>query len=686
MIPCLGETCKLIVKEDQNSLFTFSDFYWVFIDIIAFTIRQIEDLFPKATGNVGNLVNTINVSKGRVPPNILEALYNNFIAYCLLACNRRNHTNNDFRMDGKIPSVLVKQINRMLKFCIHIEREKWLMDEHTMVFPIDTLHAIQEQNKGSFWDSFNAPEKDQEKRNGCDKSDTKQEHYTRPTMGLTDMKVSNNSSHKTTYMDPAIDTHQLGYIKWAHFNQIPCSPYAVGYSADVIQKYYDRKVNYVDKDNNLATCDMTSMLRMTQTLIRGFDKFIGAVSNSPEWNPSKGKTRSRIQPMVQTTRSPYQNHGFSYPLDGSSGVYQKVLNPYAGRRQITSDDLMVFGNVLFTVVNIPGIFNLLNSSSGDAMNTAKQQKQRELLSSSSEPLHYTPMTANVGFVNSGKEVPDGPTETTEDLQTWIGISKMTHTKLRVGIMDQPAIHNTSRWYLDEVLNNTRPTNSTTALHAWSSFMYQIYQKQGFACLFRGHQYRMLKHREENAKFKKDYPVQDTDQLSIQDIIEEDAEKLVNNLIMCCKDAGLQDTDPRQKHFAFASLNKQNIDLPHKTSHKLFYILFGETICKLADDLENMPPLAANIPQNLQQRSNQMLARHLRVQAPRFLKRITGLFFSWDLHKNLVGQLQRNKHQSIPNKVLRDGTWDFEKNSKNIMEATSKLRNIRGNPIKAKRWN
>ncbi len=136
------------------------------------------------------------------------------------------------------------------------------------------------------------------------------------------MKVSNNSSHKTTYMNPAIDTHKLGYVKWAHFNQVPCTPFAVGFSADVIQKYFDRKVNYVDQDNFLATCDMTSMLRTTQTLMRGFDKFIIAVSSAHEVNPSNGKNRSRIRPIIQTTRSPYQNHGFAYPLDGSSGVYE----------------------------------------------------------------------------------------------------------------------------------------------------------------------------------------------------------------------------------------------------------------------------------------------------------------------------------------------------------------------------
>ena len=680
-IPCIGETCNLIVTGQ----FSFVDFYWLFAEIIQFMHIEIQNLFPRRTGDVGNLVNTINVSKGRLPEDILAQMYNKYIEYCFQVALRRNHINNDFHRDRKLPPALVQNINRMLKFGIHIEREKWLMEEHTKELPIDMLHDIQNSYTDSFWDSFNSPENDKEKSIGEHKFNPNQKRFTSPMMEKTEMKVSNNSSHKTTYMDPAIDTHKLGYIKWAHFNQVPCTPFAVGFSADVIQKYYDRKVNYVDKDNFLATCDMTSMLRTTQTLMRGFDKFIIAVSNARELDPTKDKTNSRFRPMVQTTRSPYQNHGFAYPLDGSCGVYGRVEDTHAGRREITSDDLLVFGNVLFTVVNNPGIFNLLNSASGDSMNAAKQQKQGELLVNSSEPVHYIPMTANVGFVNSGKEIIDGADVSTETPQSWTGISKMTHTKLRVGIMDQAVSHHSSRWYIDEVLNNTRPTTSRTAPHAWSSFMYNIYQKQGFASLFRGHHGRMQKYREKYTEFKKDHPEEDRDKLSIQEIIENDAEVMVNNLHMCCMDAGLQVTDRKEKDFAFTSLKNQNIDIPNKKSHQLFYILFGETICKLADDLERCEPLFFNTPQNLQQRSNHMLAHHLRVQAPRFLKRITDKFFSGDLHKNLIWQLQRNKYHSIPNKVLKDGIWDFEKISQNIMQATSKLKNIRGNPIKQTSW-
>jgi len=681
-VPCIGETCELIAPTPLS----FVDFYWLFAEIMQFMAIEIENLFSKRTGDVGNLINTMHVSKGLLPPKILEELYNRYIEFCFHVAVRRNNVDNDFHINRKIPPALVKNINRMLKFGIHIEREKWLMSEHTKVLPIDMFNDIQNSYTDNFWDSFNSSDPYSETSIDEHNSTRKKTHLTSPMMEKTETNVSNNSSHKTTYMDPAIDTHKLGYVKWAHFNKVPCTPFAVGYSADVVQKYYDRKVNYVDKDNYLATCDMTSMLRMTQTLMRGFDKFIIAVSTAHEFNPTKGNNRSRIRPIIQTTRSPYQNHGFAYPLDGSSGVYGRVADPHAGRREITSDDLLVFGNVLFTVVNNPGIFNLLNSASGDSMNVAKQQKQGELLVNSSEPVHYIPMTANIGFVNSGQEIMDGNDISTETPRSWTGISKMTHTKLRVGIMDQAALHHSSRWYVDEVLNNTRPTTSRTAPHAWSSFMYNIYQKQGFASLFRGHQARMQKCREKYRNFQKDYPVKDTDKMSIQEIIEEDAEVMVNNLHMCCEDAGLQVTDPKEREFAFASLRAQNIDIPKKTSHQLFYILFGETICRLADDLAKTEPLVHNIPQTLQKRSNDMMAHHLRVQIPRFLKHITDMFFSGDLHKNLVWQLQRNKHHSIPNKILRHGPWDFEKISENIMQATFKLKNIQGNPIKNQRWN
>ena len=65
----------------------------------------------------------------------------------------------------------MKSINRMLKFGIHIEREKWLMDEHTKELPIDMLQDIQDDYTENFWDSLNSSEQYKEMPFGEQSSD-----------------------------------------------------------------------------------------------------------------------------------------------------------------------------------------------------------------------------------------------------------------------------------------------------------------------------------------------------------------------------------------------------------------------------------------------------------------------------------------------------------------------------------
>jgi hypothetical protein len=74
--------------------------------------------------------------------------------------------------------------------------------------------------------------------------------------------------------------------------------------------------------------------------------------------------------------------------------------------------------------------------------------------------------------------------------------------------------------------------------------------------------------------------------------------------------------------------------------QLFYIVFGETLYSIANDLDNAAMRNSNVPQTLQVHTNQLLARRLRNQIPAFLQNITKLFFDGDLHHSLVLQIKQ----------------------------------------------
>ena len=82
-------------------------------------------------------------------------------------------------------------------------------------------------------------------------------------------------------------------------------------------------------------------------------------------------------------------------------------------------------------------------------------------------------------------------------------------------------------------------------------------------------------------------------------------------------------------------------MPAQMSHRLFYILFGETLCKLANDLSVSSRTSENRAQDLQHRSNQLMSKHILHYVKTFLQHITEIFFSGELHKRLVRQLEVN---------------------------------------------
>jgi hypothetical protein len=686
----LTKVCERILSGTTGRGYSTDQFQTLFSAIQSYLRQQMQQVFAVNNGaredvpmvyyvdpsTLPTPATIMSEGDGVVKEDVLWQMYKQFLTECFRLASLCGIT--DFNDNVPIPRYLRHDITRMLKSGVHFQREKWIISEHTTILGPEYMADIRQTYNKNFW---NPTGMDRSSAGNASAQRTYASVSKRPIAwgGMGYVSVENNSSLNETYTDPAINTHALGYVKWARFNHVPCTPFALGYSEDIIQKYYDRKVNYDEIDNYVSSCDLTSVLRATQTLVRGFDRFIISIANVVEEAGTQVGTKTRYSPnpAVQTTRCPYQTHGFAYPLEGNCGVYERVVNVDCGKRKIHSDDLLVFGNVLFTVVNNPGVFNLFNSAAGDTVVATRKDQKRGDLSSASQPVRYVPMTANIGFVNSGKKVADGDINSIsrDNNTTWSGISKMTYTKLRVGIMDQTAVHHSSRWYLNEVLNNTRPTTSETALHGWDSFMFRVYQEEGFADLFHGQAERKKKQHE----VYNDMPP-DVEYLSLQDQIEKDALELVDRLHMCCTDAGLQVTNPDNDKFAFSSLHNQGIQIPEDKSHQLFYILFGETICKLADDLMLMPARTVNTAQELQLRSNEMMAQHLRDQVSHFLEHLTEMFFSGALHKNLVTQLQLNKHDrklQLPN-PLDDmpNKWTFEKITDNMQEAAHYMRHTK----------
>jgi hypothetical protein len=494
--------------------------------------------------------------------------------------------------DYDITDELRSRITRMMKAMIHTTRENWLLTTHTSVLDSIQLKLIQDTYKTNFWESSMG-------NMNLNTSSEKPVSFYERQNELEHVHMCNNSSLVYPYKDAAIGTHAVGYTASAMKNNIPCHPFQLKFCADVLQEYYDRKVHNDGLQQFVATCDLTSVLRTTQTLVRGLDRFIICIASDNHTKTSE--TFAFTPSLIQTTRTPFTGHGNYYVLEGPEGVFGHVPNPRAGKRAIHCDDVLTFAETLFTIVNNPGVWNLLNSGAGDSLVAASSVNATQSTATTRDVKLYNPQPANIGFVTGGIAIQDRPINVKS---TWGSIAQMTYTKLRVGIMDQPAMMNTSRRYVNETLNNTRRNNSETILHTFKKFMHTIYNTNTFTSCFYNYDER--------------HPTivgdgVDGAHISIIDIIAKNAAIIVDSIHMRCRDSGLQTTDPHALNYAFPSLhNHPEVNMPQEKHLQLFYIFFGEAIYSMANDLSNSPVLNWNTPQELQHRSNTMIASHLRM--------------------------------------------------------------------------
>ena len=592
------------------------------IDISKVLIEHIDSMFKNLFDmSLAEPQDSVPKRDGVLDDDILQRSKESFMNECYKISAQTY--NSEFTAESVVDGRVKEQVIRMVKIYIHTAREEWLLERHTTPMTPELLERVQKIYTPAFW---NTTEIDDTTWPALKPSITR----TKLLESLNCIEVQNNSSLKSLYEDPATTTHGVGYLHAARKNNCACNPLECGLSTNVLQGYYDRKAQ-ADVGEFISSCDVTSVLRSTQTLIRGLEKFIECGQHGSKrphaggcfWTP----------PALKTTRSPYAAYGCYYVLEGEHGVYGGVKKHHAGSRAVHSDDLITFAHTLFTIVDNPGIWNLLNT--GTEKGTT-----------------YTPQVANIGFVHNGTEIKDG--SVSDRPPSWAGICYMTFTKLRVGVMDQPKVANTANRYVNEILNNTRRITGHTIQHAFKSFMFKIYNSEVFTKSF--------------------YPaskgVSDAERLEclhqnaveLRAFIVQEATYFVDRLHQCCADSNLQVTSPNEHNYAFPALRKHNIQLPtdgivHKTGEEedtlrhmqLFYIVFGETLCSISNDLANVSVCNFNTPQELQVSTNKLLAGRFKSQIPRFLQHMTDMFFGGDLHHSLVRQLkqQSSKKPSSP---------------------------------------
>jgi hypothetical protein len=143
-VNCIGQICILILLGPGKWDCGFVGFFWILAEIYEYINSEMVSLF------------TNGLEGGKLSEDVLMILYNKFISYCYAVGYRTNGPINDFHMETEMPPYMIQLINKMLRFGIHIQREKWLMKYHTQELPFNVLRELQQQYTNNFWDSFNS--------------------------------------------------------------------------------------------------------------------------------------------------------------------------------------------------------------------------------------------------------------------------------------------------------------------------------------------------------------------------------------------------------------------------------------------------------------------------------------------------------------------------------------------------
>jgi len=528
-----------------------------------------------------------------------------------------------------------KKLRSTFGTVIHMSREKWLLDKHTKNIKFLDLTCIQ-ITKPIKWEERNP------RRKGSHSSFN---------------TSKNNSDLCQVYRDRAVGTYSPGYLDAAQRADLVCPRYQCKLRSQILQGYYDRKMNRNSAMTKFVeTQDLTSIFRSTQSLVRGLREFTKRIASQ------KDNSLAQIQP----SRTDYSPHGKYWVLGAKHGVHgTRVVGSKhtdgttteEGMRDIHCDDVVMFSSILSEVIDNPGMWNLVTTKTLSTTKTDsggnEEKEEKDCL-----------QVANSGFVIHGQKILDEDVSSTHqgsgnddtkstDSLSWYDIFQMTYEKLRVGIMDQPTTPNTSRYYQNEVINSTRRLSVRNAHEGFAFCMKKIYNSDEFAEL-------LLDISASTKPLKKN--------------IQKNTTKFVEELLRNCKDAGLQLHSPDDPDYAFPQLKRYNIILEDTEDedededvedmdlvenfhtdpaynennvtkvrgHKrLFYILFGELMFSMINDLEETPMANNNSPQDIQKKTNDDIAKYYKDQMLMFLARLTTNFFACTLHHSLAVQLKNN---------------------------------------------
>ena len=472
----------------------------------------------------------------------------------------------------------------LISASIHIARETWLLDKHTREMEEADLEAIQRTYDTGFWDSINESEEPYEALRTA-----------RPVV----RGMKNNSNLYHPYMDPALSTYAVGYATAAREAGLVCDSFWYRVAPSVAQRYSDRKTNTDSRGDYIGNVDLTSLLRTTNSLVRTFDGFMRAMKPK--------------ETLLQTTRTMFAAHGGYFVLQGGTGVYGNLAYSTGGKRLLHVDDLVTFSFALCTMVDNPGIWNLLTAGRNSAAFEAK--------------------VANNGFVVSGYPVWDN-TDRPEEA-SWGNVADMTFKKLQVGISRLPDNLNKAREYTQEVINNTRRTSASSAQHSFESFTRGVYNSEAYK--------RSLGETTTTAG-----PLRAA---LVEELVKQGS-RFVGQLCACCRDAGLQVSKPGDADYAFSALRDLGIQLPTDPGEEgaraqtpdvrykcLFYILYGETIARWMADVGGMQPATAHEQQRVQQKNHEAASHKYQQQLEFFLGTLTDKFFSGELYGALSSTLQ-----------------------------------------------
>jgi len=554
------------------------------------------------------------------------------------------------RDQGKANGSVIASMRKMLAAKIHIARETWLLDTYTCEMSGPQLEAIQETYYTGFWDRMYSTQESASQTLAADSVHEKK---------LVGMK--NNSSLRSAYMDKALSTYEVGYARAARQVGLVCDRFWCRLSPSVLQGYYDRKITYSQTDF-IGHVDLTSVLRSSNSLVRTFDCLMRSMQKDSDGT-------------LQTTRTMFAAQGEYFVLQSNTDVYSDLGGTDGGRRPVHADDLVTFSFALCTMVDNPGIWNLLGSPRVGAERG------------------FYPKVTNNGFVVKGYPIHDSRTRvngTFNDVDvSWERVADMTARKLQVGIMVLPDNRNKARAYLHNIINNTRHTSSSSVQHSFESFMRGIYNSDAYLASL------------ENAAGGSNNASLMHDELVKQ------GNNFVGRLCACCWDANMQVSEPEGKNYAFSALHKLKVKLPTNPDAEvtasspdvrykcLFYILFGETIARWMADVGSMQPVTSHEQQKVQEQTHVSVSAAYQNQLKAFLETLTERFFSGDLHNALNTtlwarfpgeQATSNAHAGPLYPPMADPVFaDLAVDMTATVMRTRKILNLEEHPVTSSTW-